>query len=350
MVTALQPISGFLNLAPVAPVLPRGRGTEQFVPFVGLAITDASTLIHLGATTGVPLTYTASGTFNASLQVTPATGTPPAGATRVKLDLDLNVNLDILVRSSPATANAAIPALADGRADLLRVFNDAITTDLLLGSLGSGSTSATTDILGQTLGRLLLADLATASLTSTGGSLVSPTNTTLSDLLTAGTVTALPASANLTTTSPTLFSLTATPAATAGAVPTITPTAAAAVTGTATVSVTTTLATDTTEAAAAATAPATATLTAAPAAATATELAAATNTALQRFLTDAAARAHDTVANNPSYAFAAAALYSSAVILRAQTPDVTAVATTADSAVRQVTAPPVVTPLPTSVT
>lgn len=285
MIAALQPVSGFLNPAPVAPVLPRGRAGEQRAPFVGLAIADTSTLIDIGAMPSVPLTYTANGTFTATLKLVPESASAD-GARHVALGVGLN--LDIAVRNSPAGANVA---LADTRATALRTLSDALTTDMLLAAMGGGASAAgTLDLLSRFLG----ADLATTA-AITPPATVAATTSVFGDLFAGGALTTLPASA-------------------------VGPTA-----GLLTLAAPATL----------------------PAAADAT---AAVNAAAQRFLTDAMARAHDTVANNPNYAMAAAALYFSTAVFRSQAADVTSSGLGRNEPVRLVTPTQNVEALPTSVT
>jgi len=334
MITALQPISGFLNLAPIAPVLPRGRAGEQFVPFVGLAIADASTLVNLGATPSVPLTYTANGSFTTTLKLVPATASAD-GARHVSLGVSLN--LELTVRETATGANAA---LADVRADVLRTLIDALTTETLLTSLGgtSSSVSGTLDLLSRFLGD----DLGSASITAPSTGATTATAGVFNDVFAANALTALPAAsigpaADLLT----LAVPPANPLAGPTTIGTFTGVAAfAAPDGTATAA----------PVAATAAAPGSVVLTAAPAPAAATAAAAATNAALQRFLTDAAARAHDTVTNNPNYASAAAALYFTTAVYRSQAPDVTPSGLGRDDPVRMITPAAAVEPLPTSVT
>lgn len=313
MVPALQPISGFLNLAPIAPVLPRGRGAEQLVPFVGLVMTDASTLVNLGATRALPLTYTASGSFSAALQTVPATGAvgspfgnPQDGVQRLHMSLDLSLDFE-LVWGRSAAANAG---LTDVRESAFRALSDGVTTDLLLAALSGSSSSSGVD---QTLSRLLASDLNTALLTSPVGSIDNAAITTLTG--NSGASATLTGELDATAT----LTLAVTPTTASTASLTTGDTAAdTATTGTAATAVLAlaTSATDTAATPVALTAP-----TAAGAAApvvTAVATTTATDAALQRFLTDAAARAHDAVTNNPAYAAAAAALYASAAVFRSQ--------------------------------
>lgn len=307
MVPALQPISGFLNLAPIAPVLPRGRGAEQLVPFVGLVMTDASTLVNLGATRMLPLTYTASGSFSAALQTVPATGavgSPQDGVQRLHMSLDLSLDFE-LVWGGSAAANAG---LTDVRESAFRALSDGVTTDLLLAAL-SGSSSSGVD---QTLSRLLASDLNTALLTSPVGSIDNAAITTLTG--NSGATATLTGELDATAT----LTLVVTPT-TASTASLTTGDTTADTTGTAATAVLATPPADTAATTVALTAPtATGAATPTAAATTTTAATAATDAALQRFLTDAAARAHDAVTHNPAYAAAAAALYASAAVFRSQ--------------------------------
>lgn len=346
MVPALQPISGFLNLAPIAPVLPRGRGAEQLVPFVGLVMTDASTLVNLGATRALPLTYTASGSFSAALQTVPATGAvgspfgnPQDGVQRLHMSLDLSLDFE-LVWGRSAAANAG---LTDVRESAFRALSDGVTTDLLLAALSGSSSSSGVD---QTLSRLLASDLNTALLTSPVGSIDNAAITTLTG--NSGASATLTGELDATAT----LTLAVTPTTASTASLTTGDTAAdTATTGTATTAVLAlaTPAADTAATPVALTAP-----TAAGAAApvvTAVATTTATDAALQRFLTDAAARAHDAVTNNPAYAAAAAALYASAAVFRSQADNAPAASAFAPgSPVTEVTPPRPMDAIPTSLT
>lgn len=311
MVPALQPISGFLNLAPIAPVLPRGRGAEQLVPFVGLVMTDASTLVNLGATRALPLTYTASGSFSAALQTVPATGavgSPQDGVQRLHMSLDLSLDFE-LVWGGSAAANANV-GLTDVRESAFRALSDGVTTDLLLAALSGSSSSSGID---QTLSRLLTTDLTTALLTSPVGSIDNAAITTLTG--NSGATATLTGELNATAT----LTLAVTPTtASAATLTSGDTTAATTTTGTVAAAVLATPAADTAATPVALTAPTAAGAAAPTVAAATTATTAATNVALQRFLTDAAARAHDAVTNNPAYAAAAAALYASAAVFRSQ--------------------------------
>lgn len=347
MVPALQPISGFLNLAPIAPVLPRGRGAEQLVPFVGLVMTDASTLVNLGATRALPLTYTASGSFSAALQTVPATGAvgspfgnPQDGVQRLHMSLDLSLDFE-LVWGRSAAANAG---LTDVRESAFRALSDGVTTDLLLAALSGSSSSSGVD---QTLSRLLASDLNTALLTSPVGSIDNAAITTLTG--NSGASATLTGELDATAT----LTLAVTPTTASTASLTTGDTAAdTATTGTAATAVLAlaTPATDTAATPVALTAP-TAAGAAAPTVVTAVATTATTDAALQRFLTDAAARAHDAVTNNPAYAAAAAALYASAAVFRSQADNAPAASAFAPgSPVTEVTPPRPMDAIPTSLT
>lgn len=342
MVTALQPISGFLNLAPVAPVLPRGRGSEQLVPFVGLAITDASTLVNIGTTPTLPLTYTANGSFTATLKFVPAAASVD-GARRVSLGITLD--LELTVRETAAGANAA---LADVRADVLRTLVDAMTTETLLTSLG-GTSSSLSGTLGL-LGEFLADDLGRASITAPSSAGTTATAGIFNDVVAGDALAALPA-VSIGPAADLLTIEVAPPDASAGptTIGSFTGVATFGTFGGATTGGTLDAATDATGTATAV--PGSAVLTAAPAPApTAAAAAAATDAALLRFLTDAAARAHDTVTHNPNYASAAAALYATTAVYRSPAAGVTPSGLGPDAPVRMTMPAAAVEPLPTSVT
>lgn len=340
MVPALQPISGFLNLAPIAPVLPRGRGIEQLVPFVGLAMTDASTLVNLGATRALPLTYTASGSFSAALQTVPATGavgSPQDGVQRLHMSLDLSLDFE-LVWGRSAAANAG---RADVRESAFRALSDGVTADLLLAAL-SGSSSSGVD---QTLSRLLASDLNTALLTSPVGSIDNAAITTLTG--NSGATATLTGELDATAT---LTLVVARTTASTATLTTSDTTADTTATGTAITAVLATPPADTAASTVALTPPEIAAATTATVTAAATT-AVANNTALQRFLTDAAAQAHDAVTNNPAYAAAAAALYASAAVFRSQADNAPAASAFAPgSPVTEVTPARPIDAIPTSLT
>lgn len=309
------------------------------VPFVGLAITDASTLVNIGTTPTLPLTYTANGSFTTTLKLVPATASVD-GARHVSLGITLDLKLT--VRETAAGANAA---LADVRADVLRTLVDAMTTETLLTSLG-GTSSSLSGALGL-LGEFLADDLGRASITAPSSAGTTATAGIFNDVVAGDALAALPA-ASIGPAADLLTIEVAPPDASAG------PTTIGSFTGVATFGGATTggtldAATDTTGTATAV--PGSAVLTAAPAPApTAAAAAAATDAALLRFLTDAAARAHDTVTHNPNYASAAAALYATTAVYRSPAAGVTPSGLGPDAPVRMTMPAAAVEPLPTSVT
>lgn len=351
MIAAISPISGFINIAPVMPVSLTGA-LGASAPIVGAALPDVGTIVSLAGATSVPLTYTATGSFSTSLQITPggatpATGTPGSGTvTRVHLEFD--ADLDLLIIRDRATAAAPLSLLPP---DTVSRLANAITTDLLLASLGSSS-GTTGNFASQMLSGLFGGNGTFGGSSAFGNNGIGLFNTnplfgnTLNVNAT-GSTTATPVTA-ITGTATTNLTLTidTTPTAAATLAPAPTATAVTAPLAAATPAV----ATPVTATPAVAATP-TATVAIAPTAAAAANPAgtAAADAALQRFLTDAAARALDTIANNPSYAAAAASLYASVAVLRTPA-DVTALAVPGrDDAVRQLNPIVAVQPLPSSV-
>lgn len=336
MIAAISPVS-LMNLTPIMPVALPGIAGGGLLPTAGAALSPTlSTIVALAGATNVPTTYTASGSFRTSVQITPGAVVPGTGTTPFtqRIHLEFDADLDLLIVRDRASANSPLSALPP---DTIRILADAMTTDLLLASLGS-SNGTTGNLAAQALGGIF----GNFGSPLTGNNLFG--NTLLGNPLNGATTLAgNNAVTSVTGTVATNLTLTIGAPQAANDTPAVavTPTAlTAAVPATATPPVATTPATP---AAVAAPAAATVTLTAAPPAPTPVT-AAANDTTLQRFLTDAAARALDTVANNPTYAAAAASLYASVAVFRG--PEVTAL--TAD-AVRQVGPAAAVQPLPSSV-
>lgn len=340
MIAAISPISGFMNLGPVMPVSLTGLIGASLAPapLIGAALPDVGTIVSLAGATNVPLTYTATGTFRTSLQITPGatpptTGTPGTGITRVHLEFD--ADLDLLIvrdRASAATPLSQLPP------DTISRLANAITTDLLLASLGSSS-GTTANFASSMLSGIFGGSGLFGGSSAFGNNGIGLFNTnplfgnTLNVNAT-GTTTATPVTTAITGTATTNLTLTiGTPTAAATVAPVATATAVTAPLAAATTAVATPV-TATPVVAAAPTAAVAIAPT--PAAAASPGGAAAADTALQGFLTDAAARALDTISNNPTYAAAAAALYASVAVVRNQN-EVTALAVPGrDDAVRQI--------------
>ncbi len=353
MIAAIAPIS-FMSLAPVMPVSLGGVLGPALAPAAVGALPGASTIVSLAsaaganAAAGVPLTYTATGTFRTSLQITPLGATPTTGtpgapiAQRVHLEFD--ADLDLLIIRDRATAGLPFSALPP---DTVRRLADAMTTDLLLASLGASSGTT-----GNLAGSMLTGLFGGSSLFGGGSSPlfggsslgVSPL---LGNTLAVNTANTTTPSTSITGTVTTNLTLTFGP--TTPAAPTTAPATtavSAALPGTATPAAPTAV---TATPAAAVTAPATTVAVTPTPAAAATPGAPAADAALQRFLTDAAARALDTIANNPSYAAAAATLYASVAVARNQNEIATLAVPGRDDAIRQINPTVAVQPLPSSV-
>lgn len=349
MIAAISPISGFMNLVPVLPVSLTGAIGASLAPapLVGAA-PDLGTIVSLVGATNVPLTYTATGTFRTSLQITPGATTPtstPGTGTATRVHLELDVDLDLLIIRDRATAAAPLSLLPP---DTISRLANAITTDLLLASLGSSS-GTTANFASSMLSGIFGGSGLFGGSSGFGNNDIGLFNTnplfgnTLNVNAT-GTTTAT----SVTGTATTNLTLTigTPPTATAAIAPAATATAVTAPLAAATTAVATPV-TATPVVAAAPTA--TVAIAPTPAAAASPAGTAAADTTLQRFLTDAAARALDTVANNPTYAAAAAALYASVAVVRNQN-EVTALAVPGrDDAVRQINPIVAVQPLPSSI-
>lgn len=353
MIAAISPISGFMNLVPVLPVSLTGAIGASLAPapLVGAA-PDLGTIVSLVGATNVPLTYTATGTFRTSLQITPGATTPtstPGTGTATRVHLKFDADLDLLIvrdRASAATPLSQLPP------DTISRLANAITTDLLLASLGSSS-GTTANFASSMLSGIFGGSGLFGGSSGFGNNGIGLFNTnplfgnTLNVNAT-GTTTATPVTASVTGTATTNLTLTigTPPTATAAIAPAATATAVTAPLAAATTAVATPV-TATPVVAAAPTA--TVAIAPTPAAAASPAGTAAADTTLQRFLTDAAARALDTVANNPTYAAAAAALYASVAVVRNQN-EVTALAVPGrDDAVRQINPIVAVQPLPSSI-